>query len=206
MAAINVLIAHPRALLRGALVALFHRQRDLRVVAEAARGSDVVAEARQSGAAVAIVDQYPPVVDAWSVARQLEEAAPGTRTLILTDADHLGIPTPQLALVDLDRVGVLTRQVSARRLLSAARDLAAGEAVMDLDLIAQAAITEQSPLTGREHEVLRLVAAGAPAAEIAGTLSMSVRTVRNHQSRINRKFGARTRIEAVRIANDGGWL
>ena len=206
MSVVDVLIAHPRALLRGALVALFQRQRDLRVVAEAAYGGDVVAAARESGAAVAIVDQDPPAVDAWSVARQLREGAPATRTLILTDADHLGIPTPELAHVDLDRVGVLTREVSARRLLTAARDLAAGEAVMDPDLIAQAATTEQSPLTGREEEILRLVATGAPATEIAGTLAMSVRTVRNHQSRINRKFGARTRIEAVRIANEGGWI
>ncbi|GAB3979643.1 response regulator transcription factor [Plantactinospora veratri] len=76
---------------------------------------------------------------------------------------------------------------------------------MDADLVV-AALSRDNPLTEREVEVLEIAAEGWPVVEIASKLSLSAGTVRNHLSRIAGKTGARTRIEAIRIARERGWI
>jgi two-component system response regulator DesR len=63
-----------------------------------------------------------------------------------------------------------------------------------------------SPLTGRERDVLAAAADGGTVAEIAGRLFLSEGTVRNYLSSVIGKTGARTRADAVRIATERGWL
>jgi two-component system, NarL family, response regulator DesR len=73
--------------------------------------------------------------------------------------------------------------------------------------VAVAALTAaKNPLTPRERGILAIAAEGVPVKEIANRLHLAVGTVRNNLSRILTKTGARTRIEAVRIAQDAGWL
>jgi two-component system response regulator DesR len=66
--------------------------------------------------------------------------------------------------------------------------------------------TVDNPLSAREREVLGAVAHGAPLRDIAAQLFLSPGTVRNYLSRINVKLGARTRIEAIRVARESGWI
>nr|BFE74315.1 hypothetical protein GCM10020092_076160 [Actinoplanes digitatis] len=63
-----------------------------------------------------------------------------------------------------------------------------------------------NPLTAREVDVLRIAATGAEPAEIAGRLSLSTGTVRNYLTAAEMKLGARNRVDAIRIATEGGWL
>jgi two-component system response regulator DesR len=63
-----------------------------------------------------------------------------------------------------------------------------------------------SPLSGRETEVLRAARAGGTVADLARVLHLAEGTVRNHLSAAIGKTGARTRAEAVRLADDRGWL
>lgn len=91
-------------------------------------------------------------------------------------------------------------------LAGSVRRVAQGERVIDSELAFAALGSAESPLTGREVDVLRLAAQGASSAEIASNLFLSVRTVRNHISRIIGKVGARNRVDAIRIADDAGWL
>jgi two-component system response regulator DesR len=92
------------------------------------------------------------------------------------------------------------------KITEAIRHVAAGRKAIDPDLAFTALNTAASPLTGREIDVLRLAAKGAPAMEIADELYLSVGTVRNYISRVIGKTGARNRVDAIRIADRAGWL
>ncbi|WP_307848942.1 helix-turn-helix transcriptional regulator [Micromonospora sp. U56] len=78
--------------------------------------------------------------------------------------------------------------------------------MLDPDLVVAALAVAGSPLTPREREVLDVAAEGHPVRDIAERLVLSAGTVRNHLSRIMAKTGARTRLEAVRIARESGWI
>jgi two-component system response regulator DesR len=84
--------------------------------------------------------------------------------------------------------------------------LARGEPVLDVELAVAALTAKDNPLTDRELDVLRLARNGAPTKEIASNLYLSAGTVRNHLARIVLKTGARTRQDAIRIAQDAGWI
>ena len=94
----------------------------------------------------------------------------------------------------------------AATLADGVRRVAAGERVIDPDLIAAALETGSSPLTAREADVLRAAETGNPTELIATQLSLAPATVRNYLSNAITKTGARNRIDAIRIARDAGWL
>ena len=88
----------------------------------------------------------------------------------------------------------------------AIREVNAGRRVIDPELAAATIADGISPLTERERDVLLAAAQHATATEIAARLYLSEGTVRNYLSTAIRKLGARNRAEAVRIAEDKGWL
>lgn len=91
-------------------------------------------------------------------------------------------------------------------LVVAVRQLARGRPVLDVELAMTALHAEQNPLTEREREVLRMLATGATAQEIAHKLCLSAGTVRNYLSHILTKTDARSRIDAIRKAEEAGWI
>ena len=84
--------------------------------------------------------------------------------------------------------------------------MAVGRRVVDPALALDALAEGSNPLTEREREVLAAATERATVAEIAGAMSLSEGTVRNHLSSAIQKVGARNRAEAARIARDKGWL
>lgn len=102
--------------------------------------------------------------------------------------------------------GFLLKDAPASELASAIRRSAAGERVVDPGLAAAALSAGESPLTEREREVLAASGRHATVADIAGVLYLSPGTVRNHLSSVMRKLDARNRAEAVRVAEENGWL
>ena len=103
--------------------------------------------------------------------------------------------------------GFLLKDAPAHELAAAIRRAVAGERVVDPGLAA-AALSEGgvSLLTPREHEVLAASRDHATVAELANTLYLSPGTVRNHLSSVMQKLDARNRAEAVRVAEERGWL
>ena len=81
-----------------------------------------------------------------------------------------------------------------------------GLRVVDPALVAESLANGTSPLTVREHDVLRAAKDGSTVAGVARVLHLSEGTVRNHMSSAIRKTGARTRADAVRLAEERGWL
>ncbi|GAA3134342.1 response regulator transcription factor [Planomonospora alba] len=200
---IDVLIAEDMHLVRGAMVALLSLEEDIEVVGEVGRGDEVVEACLRHRPDVALVDIGLPGVDGISAAAELSRRLPGCRTVILTG---LATPVALRRAMDAGARGFIVKDSPAGRLAECVRRVAAGEQVVDPELAVAALSARENPLTGREMDVLKVAAEGAPVDEIADRLYLSGGTVRNYLSRILSKIGARTRVEAIRIAKQDGWL
>ncbi|WP_433547536.1 response regulator transcription factor [Streptomyces sp. CA-294286] len=203
MLTVKILLAEDVHMIRGALVALLHLEPDLRVVATVDRGDTIVAAALEHKPDVAVIDIDLPGTDGLTAATELRMRVPACRSLILTALGRPGILRRAMtAQVD----GFLLKDSPPDQLATAVRNVAAGRRVVDPQLALTAWESPNSPLLPRELEVLRLAARGADIAEIAGCLYLSQGTVRNYLTSIVSKLGARNRIDAVRIAEDAGWI
>jgi len=103
-------------------------------------------------------------------------------------------------------VGYIVLDTSPVRVIEAIRQVAQGDAVLDAEVAVALLTAVENPLTAREREILAIVAEGPPVSEIASRLYLATGTVRNNISRILAKTGARTRLEAYRIAQEAGWV
>ena len=200
---IRVLLAEDQAMVRGALSALLGLEEDIEVVAEVARGDEVVAAARTAQPDVALLDIEMPGGGGLPAAQALRECLPSCRVVILTTFGRSGYLRRAM---ESGAVGFLLKDAPADDLPVAIRRVMQGERVVDPEL-ALAALSEGSnPLTNREREVLSAALFGASLAEIAARLFLSEGTVRNHLSTAMQKLGAQNRMEAARLAEQKGWL
>ena len=200
---IKVLLADDQALVRGAMGALLDLEPDIEVVAQAGRGDEVVAAARESGADVCLLDIQMPGVDGVEAARQVRDQLPEVRVVMVTTFDRPGYLRRAL---DAGAVGFVVKTTPAARLAEAVRRAHAGLRTVDPQLANDLLFSGPNPLTVREQEVLRLARDGEPVAKLARKLFLSPGTVRNHLSNAIGKTGAANRVEAARIATERGWL
>ena len=200
---IKVLIAEDMHMIRGALVALLRLEPDIAVVAELDRGDAIVETALKARPDVAVVDIDLPGLDGLSAAASLREKLPSCQTLVLTG---LSQPGNLLRALKVHVKGFLLKDAPAPALANAIRSVAAGRRVLDPELVAVAVETGASPLTDRETDVLRAAVSGRSTEEIGSLLNLSPATVRNYLSNAISKLGARNRMDAVRIAEEAGWL
>jgi two-component system response regulator DesR len=201
--AIRLLLADDQALVRGALAALLDLEPDLRVVAEVGRGDEVVAAAVQHRADVALLDVEMPGLDGIAATAALRAARPGCRVLIVTT---FGRPGYLRRALEVGASGFVVKDTPARQLADAVRRVHAGLRAVDPALAEESLVAGASPLSTRETEVLREARDGGTVADLARSLHLAEGTVRNHLSAAIGKTGARTRAEAVRLAEESGWL
>ncbi|TXC95271.1 response regulator transcription factor [Streptomyces sp. ISID311] len=200
---IRVLLAEDQSMVREALAALLSLEADLDVVAQAARGDEVVPAARDHAVDVALLDIEMPGLSGLDAAAALRAALPGVKIVILTT---FGRPGYLRRAMEAGADAFLVKDAPAARLADAVRRVLRGERVIDPVLAAAALADGASPLTEREREVLGAAADGSTNAEIADALHLSQGTVRNYLSLAIQKTAARNRAEAVRTARDKGWL
>lgn len=200
---IRVLLAEDQAMVRGALAALLRLEGDIEVVAEVARGDEVIAAALESRPDVALLDIEMPGGSGLSAAQALRQSLPSCRAIILTTFGRSGYLRQAM---ESGAVGFLVKDAPAAELAVAIRRAMGGERVVDPELALSALSEGDNPLTGRERDVLRASLGGASIADIAGQLVISEGTVRNHLSMAIQKMGARNRVEAARLAEEKGWL
>jgi len=200
---INLLLADDQALVRGALAALLSLEPDLTVVAEVGRGDEVVDAARRTAPDVALLDVEMPGLDGIAATAALRAAVPACRVLMVTT---FGRPGYLRRAMEAGASGFVVKDTPARQLAEAVRRVHAGLRVVDASLAAETLASGVSPLTARETDVLRAARAGGTVADLAATVHLSEGTVRNHLSAAIGKTGARTRADAVRIAEENGWL
>jgi len=200
---IRVLIAEDQAMIREALAALLSFEDDIEVVAQVGRGDEVVAAATEHDADVALLDIEMPGLDGLSAASALRRAKPDLKIVILTT---FGRPGFMRRAMESGVSAFLVKDSPADRLAETVRTVLAGGRVIDPDLAAAALAEGDNPLTPRERDVLAASADGSMISEIAAKLYLSEGTVRNYLSACIQKTGARNRTEALRIAEDRGWL
>jgi two-component system response regulator DesR len=200
---IRVLLADDQSLVRGALAALLGLEPDLRVVAEVGRGDEVVDAARRARPDVVLMDVDMPGLDGIAATAAVRSAVPSCRVLVVTTFGRPGYLQRAMAA---GATGFVVKDTPARQLADAVRRTHQGLRVVDPTLAAETLERGASPLSARENEVLSTSRAGGTVADIAAHLHLSEGTVRNHLSSAIGKTGARTRAEAVRIADENGWL
>ncbi len=200
---IRVLLADDQHLVRGAMSALLSLEGDLDVVAEVARGDEVVPSALEHRPDVAVLDVEMPGLDGISATARLREVLPSCRVLMVTTFGRPGYLRRAMAA---GASGFMVKDAPADRLADAVRRVHEGLRVVDPALAAESLAAGENPLTTREREVLAQSRTGGTVADIAAALVLSEGTVRNHLSAAIGKTGTRTRVEAARVAEANGWL
>jgi len=209
---ISVLLADDQVLVRDGFRALIDREADMHVVAEAADGAQAIELAQRHQPNVVLMDIRMPHVDGLTATRRIAARSHGPRVLVLTtfdrdewvyDALHAGAS------------GFLLKDVRATQLTDAIRTVAAGEALLAPSITRRLieqfvtrqprpAVPVETPLTERETDVLRLIAAGMSNAEIARRLVIEHSTVKSHVNRLLTKLDLRDRAQAVVYAYENG--
>lgn len=203
MPPIRVLLADDQHLVRGALAALLSLEDDIEVVGQVSRGDEVVAAVVTATPDVVLMDVEMPGIDGLAAAAAVQATRPATKVLILTTFGRAGYLRRAM---EAGALGFVVKDAPADALADAVRRVARGERVVDPTLAASTLASGPSPLTGRERDVLVAARDGATVADIAGRLFLSEGTVRNYLSAAIAKTGARNRLEALRTAEESGWL
>jgi two-component system, NarL family, response regulator DesR len=200
---IRVLLAEDQAMVRGALVSLLALEDDIEVVADVGRGDEVLAAAAAAAPDVVLLDIGLPGIDGLEAAARLRDELPAARVLMLTTFNRPGYLRRAM---EAGAAGFLLKDAPAAELARAIRAAAAGQRVVDPGLAAAALSQGENPLTAREQEVLEEARRHGTVAELATALHLSPGTTRNHLSAIMSKLDAHSRIEAIRVAEERGWL
>ena len=207
---IRVLIADDQPLVRAGLSALVNLEPDLEVVGKASNGLEALELARELRPDVACLDIRMPGLDGIAVARELcgpdvEDPIP---VLVLTTFD---LDDYVFGALEAGVSGFLLKDAEPDVITTAIRQVAAGNGTIDQTLTKrilrefvqrrslQPVTTshESDVLTGREQEILRLLAQGMSNDEIAHDLVVEVSTVKSHLARMLPKLGVRSRLQAV---------
>lgn len=210
MKPLRILIADDHAVVRRGLQALLEAQRGWEVCAEAVNGREAVDKALRLRPDIIIMDVSMPDVNGLEATRQILAAAPRSQILVLTMHD-----APEIIerMVASGARGYVLKSDAERDLTDAVRAVyhrkpfftpAASEVMLELsrERIGPRRRTSNasSRLTLREREVLRLLAEGHGNKQVAGTLTISVRTVKSHRARIMRKLALKSFSALVRYA------
>lgn len=202
---IRVLIADDHRLFREALRTVL--ERECEVVGEAADGEEALALAARTRPHVVLLDVGMPGIGGLNAAHRLAKETPTSKVVILSqyDDDEYVIE----AMVEAGAAGYLVKTDAATELLNAIRAVAAGKRYIS-SAVAPAVIgrlrNPQSPagaeikLTRREREVLKLIAEGATAKEVASRLNIAPKTAQVHRDNLKQKLGAKSTAAMVRYA------
>lgn len=200
---LRVLLAEEMHLIRGALVALLRTEPDIEVVAEVDKGIAILPAVRAHNPDIAVLDVVLPGMDGLAAAEALRREAPACRVLLMASVNE---PRVLRRMMGCQVSGFLAKDAPPRELSDAIRRICAGGRVIDPRLTLATRDMQDCPLTHRETDVLRLTCNGAGVTEVAACLHLSVGTVRNYLTAILTKLNARSKVDAVRIAEEAGWL
>ena len=207
MTPIRLVIADDHPIFRAGLLGLLSGHEEFQIVGEAANGREAVSVVRHTTPDVLLVDLQMPELDGVGAIRAIREAAPRTHILVLTTYDTDG---DILRAVEAGATGYLLKDTPREELFKAIRATARGESVLSpavaSKLVGRARGPLERSLSGRELEVLTLVARGISNKIIGKDLKISEATVKTHLIHIFAKLGVDDRTAAVTAAIEKGIL
>lgn len=199
---INIVIAEDQRLLRGAMASLLDLEDDIEVAGEAGDGAEALAMIERLKPDVCLMDIEMPLMSGLEVAEILKSRGHATRIIILTTFARPGYFERG---VKAGIQGYLLKDEPVDKLADAIRRVMGGHREVSPELVF-GSLREENPLSDREREILKLAGDGRSAGEIASALHLSYGTVRNYISEILGKLEVKSRIEAVRLAEEKGWM
>ena len=210
----RVLIADDDHLMRAGLVELLTADPTIAIVGQASTGREAVQQVRRLAPDVVLMDVRMPDLDGIAATRELSQAAPHVKVLILTTFEQ---DNYIFGALRAGASGFLLKRTRPEDLIAAVHTIAAGDSLLSpsvtrrvVDRMAQqptpelADNTRLAALTPRERETLALVARGLSNREIAAALSVEESTIRTHVKRILMKLDLRDRVQAVIFAYEAG--
>jgi DNA-binding NarL/FixJ family response regulator len=211
---IRILLAHPHSLFREAVAAALGTEPGFQVVAEARDGLAAVNEAVRTGADVALLDESLPNCDGVRATRLITDQSPRCRVVVLAAEES----QEKLArAVEAGAAGYLPKTSPLRELVQAARAVQRGEMLIPPRMLGDLmdrmlrrrreqdeALRRVGRLTGREKEVLVLLAEGGDNDSIAQALVISPQTARTHIQNVLGKLEVHSRLEAAALAIQSG--
>jgi DNA-binding NarL/FixJ family response regulator len=210
----RVLIADDDDLMRAGLVELLTADPDIEIVGQASTGREAVERARRLAPDVVLMDVRMPDLDGIEATRELSQASPGARVLILTTFEQ---DDYVFGALRAGASGFLLKRARPEELIAAVHTIAAGDSLLSpsvtrrvIDRMAQQPTPELGDqatldeLTPREREVLGLIARGLSNGEIAAALFVQESTIRTHVKRLLMKLDLRDRVQAVIFAYETG--
>jgi two-component system response regulator NreC len=205
--AVRIVLADDHVVVRQALRLLLEGA-GFEVVGEASNGQEAVRLVRERTPQVAVLDMVMPVLNGLDAGREIHQASPDTRTLLLTSRQD-----EQLLLEALQAGfrGCVLKSFGAEDLIRALHDVVAGGVYLSADLsrcVVQAyrkgGGLPPDPLSPRERQVLQLISEGKRTRQVAELLGVSVKTAESHRSNIMRKLGIEETAGLVRYAIQRG--
>lgn len=209
MQKIKVLIVDDHTLVRDGIRALLALVADIEVVGEAANGREALEKVKRLAPNVVLMDLAMPIMSGLEATRRIRKRFPGTKVLALTqyeDKEYI-VPT-----IEAGARGFVSKTAAFSELASAIQAIYQGGSF--LSPMAAAAVVEECQqkvaiegekdpyqnLTDREREMLKLVAEGYTAKEIADMLVISLRTVETHKTNLMKKLNIHNKADLIRFA------
>jgi len=209
MKRLRVVLAEDHEAVRDGLRLLFETRGDMDVVHGVPSGAEAIEAARSLTPDVIVLDLSMPGMSGLAAAREIKTHTPQIAVVVLTrHTEYAYVQEAFAAGAD----GYVLKQSSFDELLKAVRAATSGVRYLDGAVAVPLRATDQPrlegrpPVTDREIAVLRLAALGRSNKDIAGVLSIAVKTVEVHKSSAMRKLGLRDRSEMLRFAVVKGWL
>ena len=210
MSAIRILLVDDHSLFRRGVAAALADHPDIQIVGEAADGLQAVAKAQELHPDVVLMDISMPKMDGLDATRQIKAEMPQVKIVMLTIAEE---DQNLFEAIKSGAQGYLLKNVEPQELVEMLRGVFRGEAPISRGMAAKilsefarqaqgaaTALRLSTTLSGREREVLGLVATGATNKGIAATLGISPSTVKNHLQKILDKLHLENRVQAAAFA------
>lgn len=199
---IRVLIADDHVTVLEGLAAIIGRQTDMKVVAEASNGRETVDLWQKHRPDVTLIDLRMPTLDGVGAIDEIRRLQASARIIVLTTFDS---DNEIVRAIKAGAKGYLLKDARREELLDCIRKVNGGEMCVPPTLAAKLAESMSSePLTGRELDVLALLAKGKSNKEIGSHLYITETTVKSHLRRIFSKLNVLSRTEAISTASRRG--
>jgi len=201
---IRILLADDHSVVRAGLVSLIEDKRDMAVVGEATNGREAVELWKKHRPDVTLLDLRMPELDGVSTIKAIRAADENARIIVLTtyDADE-----DIYCAIQAGAKGYLLKDIPREALMDCVRRVHRGDMCVPVHLATKLAQrVSGETLSGREIEVIKLMAQGKSNKEIGSALFISEGTVKSHLKRIFRKLGVISRTEAIAKAAHRGLI